>query len=354
MAEASSFELKIQKLLTQKQPLEKTVEQLLADLDWSQLNDIEMKSACSFMLAAGAPAKLTAALSENISKLSRFPWPYFMEALLRSQSNLPQKLEEAILAGAEEQGLLMELARLPDLDQARPNLKNLRLQRKKEIMQKQYEHRTELFQQLDFFKSQNLWDQAEGQLTKIKKYFPQDPDIQDEQNLITEHQALNLLNRKPKRSRRQMNRPTAFTAVETQILEAVATSQLSFQDSSEKSIESDLPIDFAVSHLMWENFDQALEFLETLESSPSRDWLKAELLLFGRRHVDLLEHLRELELQYAHDSETIFACTFLRAQALWGLGQKFQAQEMLKSLLQYKHDYRTAASLLNEWQEDDE
>jgi hypothetical protein len=131
------------------------------------------------------------------------------------------------------------------------------------------------------------------------------------------------------------------------------------KDPSEEAVA--LAVDFAVSQLMWDNEDGAIhlldQVLERLKKNHSKetvptDWLRAEILLRGRKFVSLLDHLTWLETAYADDPETVFSVQYLRAQALWGLNQKFVAIEIIEGLLQARPDYRTAHALLDQWKEE--
>ncbi|HRO68156.1 MAG TPA: hypothetical protein PL182_11375, partial [Pseudobdellovibrionaceae bacterium] len=69
------------------------------------------------------------------------------------------------------------------------------------------------------------------------------------------------------------------------------------------------------------------------------------------RLVELLHELARVELLQSEDSETFFATAYLRAQALWGLGQKHAAIEVMESLLASRPQYRSGLSLLSLWRE---
>jgi hypothetical protein len=58
-----------------------------------------------------------------------------------------------------------------------------------------------------------------------------------------------------------------------------------------------------------------------------------------------------MEIKYISDPETTFAVSYLRAQALQGLGQHGSALEIMQSIVRVRPNYRSAHSLILEWTE---
>jgi tetratricopeptide (TPR) repeat protein len=109
--------------------------------------------------------------------------------------------------------------------------------------------------------------------------------------------------------------------------------------------------DFAI--LLWflELYPQALIVLDKGNNTEDQRWFRIELLLVLRRFVDALQEVQELENEFGANPETPFAATYLRAQALQGLGQVAQALELMRSLVNVRPDYRSARSYLAKWTE---
>jgi hypothetical protein len=110
-----------------------------------------------------------------------------------------------------------------------------------------------------------------------------------------------------------------------------------------------MAFDFAVAAYMLESFEDALSLLSFSEETESLIWFRMEVLLKCRRFVELLTDLAKIEILFAHDPETFFATAYLRAQAMWGLGQKHTAIEVLEGLLAARPHYRAASALLSIW-----
>ena len=107
--------------------------------------------------------------------------------------------------------------------------------------------------------------------------------------------------------------------------------------------------DFAIAAFTLESFDDALEILSYAEETTPLLLFRMEVLVRCRRFVELLNEISKMELAFSHEPETFFATAYLRAQALWGLGQKHSAIEVLESLMASRPHYRAASALISMW-----
>ena len=98
-----------------------------------------------------------------------------------------------------------------------------------------------------------------------------------------------------------------------------------------------------------ELYHEALQVIRRAPESSAKDWFYLELLLRCGRYLECLDEVNQIELKYSADPESTFAATYIRAQALWGLGQTGSAIELLRSIVDIRPSYRSAHSLLNEW-----
>jgi tetratricopeptide (TPR) repeat protein len=107
--------------------------------------------------------------------------------------------------------------------------------------------------------------------------------------------------------------------------------------------------DLAIAFWFVEDYTRALEILEYAEPGLPADWMRAELLFAGRRHLEALEQINSLEIKYIEDPENTFAVSYLRAQCLFELGQQSSALEILQSIVRVRANYRSAHALILEW-----
>lgn len=91
--------------------------------------------------------------------------------------------------------------------------------------------------------------------------------------------------------------------------------------------------DLAIAFLFMGDYERALEALAWAPAGASTDWLRCELMLESKRHIEALEALNRMEIKYIADPESTFAVSYLRAQALFGLGQHGSALEIMQSIV---------------------
>jgi hypothetical protein len=322
------------------------VEHLGTIINWEQISKADLESVCRFFINSGYHGYLTKHLAENAEIIPHFPWPYFVEALFKSTSEVHDQFKQSIVAGANESEGSEELSRTHELDSFDNSFIESRQKRRQRLKFQEIQIRTDLLQQIELLTLQGLHDQEEEALLKLLRFFPGDPDAVKMLDACREKKALDVLSRRFQHKGRP--RPVEKKDLhEATLLDAI-------EESQKRQLVSwpYLAIDFAISHWMWDNPEAGIRFLDGEPTSPSRDWLRIDLLLKARRYVDAMEELHQIESRYSSDPDTILAAIYYRAQALWGLGEKFQAIEILESLCASQSDYRSASAILAEMRED--
>jgi len=98
-----------------------------------------------------------------------------------------------------------------------------------------------------------------------------------------------------------------------------------------------------------EVYDDALACLSYAPPSQEKDWLKLDLLIKSENYIDAISDSFEIENKYPEKPETIFATLEFRAQALYGLGEKEKAIQILEKVLEISPKNHTAKVLLHSW-----
>jgi hypothetical protein len=356
------LELEIQALLAHHQQADLAADALLKKYENEKLSPAEFETLAAFFLKAGFSASLIHFILKKLEQPQSIPWGHFAEALFQAVVAIEPEIKQALIEGAESQNQLTHLARSHQLDHFEEELTHQRELRRKSFKEKHLALQDELFHQLDVLKSQQLYHDEEKLLERMTILFPNETRVQKAIRDLRERRAADFIS---KQTPKEQRIPPVYyhepKDPETQAMldQIEASMRLLLKDSSEESLA--LAVDFAVSQLMWDNEDGAIhlldQVLERLKQNHSResvptDWLRAEILLRGRKFVSLLDHLTWLETVYAADPETVFSVQYLRAQALWGLNQKFTAIEIIEGLLQARPDYRAAHALLDQWKEE--
>lgn len=314
----------------------------------------EWQSVSLFFIHSGQQTELIELLKSEIGKNPLFPWAHFAEALHLCLSNPPEDLIQAIIAGAKEKECLEILSRVKHFDTLDPALKRKRAERKKRFDDRYEEQKRDWLGQLETIRSQGLDAEEEQMLQKLLKTYPRDSNVIDLMEVFQAKKALRFLEEKSLR-RKTEEKEEAPLRIEEDLLEAADQLHASMLEAWQQHDEAIwLGRDFALASLWSELLEQGLEFVppEQLDHSSAGDsavWIRCELLLRARRFLDLLDELNLWEARAADSPDQVVGILYLRAQALYGMGQKILAIELMETIVTNHPSYRSASTLLNTW-----
>lgn len=340
-------ELEIQNLLNECSEVDEVGRRLIQNIesspDYLTLDNIN--SLARFLNLSGLHVLLVEFISRHLDNESfSIPWPYFLEALQHTTEPLNQKIVAALIEGIEEENAEAEAARSSALLKQDPRFEEWRGNRKYKIHKDFINNKKNLLDQLVTLRTQQLFEQEKQLLQKLQKLYPNDQQILSEANEHKQRYALEILVRRGPPS-------SSLPAEEPQVEPDVEKAKEALMISLHERVQ-DLPEmaeDFAVIAYMIESYEDALLLLEHAPESASQIWFRLEILLKCRRFVELLNDLAKVELVFTNDPETFFATAYLRAQALWGLGQKHTALQVIEGLITARPHYRAAGALLSIW-----
>ena len=341
---AANIELEIQNQLIAHTPFE-VMEHLLSYAKEAEvLSPDEIQAIFTFFIKIGAYQSVLQLCLENFA-IEKFatPWHLFIEALTLSALPVDQKTISSAIKGILETNSEMEACRSQMWDRYRQEFSRWRELRKVQFAEKHADTKFKLLDQLTYFRSQRLYDQEKKLLQRLFKMFPTDETVSKFYREHKERYADEILQKHIKPKVKKLN--IDETDPELDKMSASFGEELIRKSES----DTDMAYELAVSALMHEQYEAGLKIIEKAPPGKARYWLKLELLLGAKHHLELLHSLPEIELCYAEDSETFFATAYYRAQAIWGLGQNHLAIEVLESLLESRPSYRSGLSLLSRW-----
>ncbi|KYG63225.1 hypothetical protein AZI86_15160 [Bdellovibrio bacteriovorus] len=347
------IELEIQNLLNETSDLDEVGQRLIQHLESSlEISDdnhftAENINALSrFLLKSESPSLLIGFVLRHLDKSDfKIPWPYFLEALTMMGSELNEKTLNALSEGINETDGLDFAARAKNAPPL-TELSQRRSDRKYKIHKDYLNNKRLLLDQLVTLRTQQLFEQEKNLLQRLQKLYPGDRDIRDEASEYKQRNALEILQKRSPKNRSL--KLETFTPQDPAVEMALAALTESLLDHAEAQPE--MAIDFAIALFMLENYEGALQVLSYYpDDTESFMWLRLEILLRARHYVEVLNDLARVEVILASDPETFFATAYLRAQALWGLGQKHAAVEVLEGLMASRPHYRAASALLSIW-----
>ena len=283
---------------------------------------------------------------------AEIPWAHFAECLRLGLPSFSFALRKALFSGAEMQKLVEHLCRNHHLDDVSPELPKIRKERVSTWHDKHHFLKKELLNQIEMLRTQELDAEEEKALRKLQKFFPKDLAIQKLMEQAKERKALLLLEAKVRAPESQWEKTEhpMLSEEDREMLQNIIGSM-----SKHVKKHSELARDFAVALLTWDHPEGALEILENHKKGKRRTksevWLQMEALLMARRFLALLELIDVTEKSPNLEPDDTFGLLYLKARALWGLGSRFSAIEILENLVNHRPHYRSALTLLRLWKE---
>lgn len=342
-----SLELEIKTLLEEFRDPEVVAEKVIKLFednpeDWSADS---LKDLSRFLLRCGLYQHLVGFCLRNINH-PKFvmPWSYFIESLTHGLPDLEEDIVKFIVIGIEEENAAEQVCLAEGADRFLKKSTQWKNELKRKRRKQSTEIKQQLLDELLTLRTQQLYEQEKILLGKMQRMFPGDQDVLEEVREHKERYALDILSRRSPlgRAREVMEPPPP---AEVQAVTAA------FNESLIKmaAVYPEMTFDFAVAAFMVDEFTTSMALLEKMELTNEQHWFYLEVKLKCRHFLEVLAELNPLELRLAHEPETFFATAYLRAQAYWGLEQKYVAIEILESILTARPNYRSSSVLLDLW-----
>jgi hypothetical protein len=343
----TALEAEMSSLLSQEKNLEDAAQPLIERWRRSLLSEEEQWDVAQFLVAAGLLPTLFAEIQRLIETHEKLPWAQFSEAIGRAGIKPDENEILALFDGAESQELIQELLRSRKLDDSSPAFKDRRRELEAEQARELEERKQSLKDKIYYLRANRMFEQEADLLDEFQALFPDATDVKGEREALNLRWAREVVSNSA-----STNDPVAGLQWRSEQLPLdQEKAKILIMQSAREFIAKDprLSYDLAISlHLMDFNVE-ALEVLEAAPPTRSSDWLRLELMVRARHFVSVLDEAAQLELAYADDPDATFAATYARARALYGLGQKDTAIEILRSLVRIRPTYKSAQSLLMDW-----
>lgn len=345
---SKAVELKIQRLLTQLDDFERVADELLRDWDVHAPAKEELEAIAFFLINCGFVPSLLDRVSQQIKEEKPIFWPVYRLLLEGAPDLFDEKVANAVVTGVKEERFPPILVYSPALAKYNSEFDGC-IADYFQKSQENFEDRVKDFlDRVQFLKSQRLFDEEKRALENLSLLAPSLAATRELWDDYHDRWALHILTLR--QSVEQTSRLTQ--KIQSQWREQMLPCFSVIYSQLETLAKSDpeFSLDLALLAYFMDFTEQAQKIAETAPESKARDWLLAELLLENRRFVDLLEWVHKLETRYADDTDVAFAASYLKAKAFWGLGQRTTAVDLLNSILKIRPNYRSAHSLLQEWQ----
>ena len=300
---------------------------------------------CAFLFSAGLHQHLLQYLIERLKKKQPVPWKYLFTLIQKHRLHIEKKTPIQVLLQKN-----IDLSLLSD-SRCLNSVELIRL--RDEYLEQSYkqEKQLKIEKEIQMAKSQKLL-KREGELI-------QDLIQQDKKNPLFQQQWREYQYKKAKDvfDEYKQAHPEVFHTLqkhtspeEDQILKKLAEGLNRLADEHSPQIINDIIVmlsSMGCTHL-------AVKFLENHLDSNERQWMYMEFLLEDRQFLKCLNFVEQTFMQTEPNSDTAFALNYAKAQAYYGLKEYDKATKILQDLISLRPQYRSAKTLLSQWQSEGE
>lgn len=348
---SESFERVIRDLLLMEKDPVRVGERLLKRLHDDDIRRVPKKVFLNYLTHAGFYEEAHQVFFHLFKMKQSVPWSEFLNFLNKSGFKPNKGFIDKVLAAQRSTHPKDRLNHFIAWEKYDERLQELRENYYQETLKEQKAQKEELFEKLEYFRTNRMTNEEKKILDLLEKTYPKDEKIKSLKKDFQLRWAHEVIANKTRfQVEKELgNKKNAYLLNEE---------ERNFADEFTESLKiviQDVPetaYDLTIGLCFLEYFQKAIELLEFSEEGPSKDWLRLDLLHKAKRFIECLDYIVSVENKYSDDPESTFAGTYLRAQVLFGLGQKNTAIELMKSIVEIRPSYRAAHSLLMEWHSD--
>ena len=341
-----NLELEIKNFLLKEKSFDQVVENIISAVEHQSegMTNDDTITLCRFLIQARAyPAVVQFVFKHWHSKDFIIPWPYFLKAL---ESRMTADLASGLWEGMTEAKGFTQGCRSPVLDSYYPAMSEKRAKRQEQLEKKLENRRQELISELATLNDRQLYEREKAILRQLLRMYPTDLALIRRHSDLKDRSALDVI-AKHAPLRKSIIWDSEKNSPEIEKAEA-AWSQCLLETATSSA---EMVYDLSVAAYMMGLYETSLKILNLEPDSKKYLWFRLEILLQARHYLELLTTLAQAEIYFHPDPETFFATTYLRAQAMWGMGQKHTAVELMESLLSARPGYRLGLTLLSQWRD---
>ena len=300
---------------------------------------------CAFLFSAGLYQYLLQYLIDRLKKNQPVPWKYLFALIQKYHLHIDKKIPIQVLLQKN-----IDLSLFSD-SRCLNAVELIRLRDKYLEQSYKQERQLKTEKELQMAKSQKLL-KREGELI-------QELIQQDKKNPLFQQQWREYQYKKAKDvfDEYKQAHPEVYYAVqkqtspeEDQILKKLAEGLNHLADEHSPQIINDIIVilsSMGCTHL-------AVKFLANHLDSNERKWMYMELLLEDRQFLKCLNFVEQTFMKTKPNSDTAFALNYAKAQAYYGLKEYDKAKKILQDLISLRPHYRSAKTLLSQWQSEGE
>lgn len=321
---SNDIERKVQKLLLENLEPMRVADELLKSWAKNELSLREQIYVCYFLFHAGFYPTIINQIKKNITAGLPVPWPALMQVLGLNAGLLDKALVDQILIGATEENFLDEIIFFPSLDVADSRFAKIR--------QRFY----------DYHKILPL----PQKVPTLKPTAPKNTNLSPAQKNESKENNLEVDQMRTLLKKKEWE---YFIEEKSRIVDEFQIG-LTFVKKAQE--EPELAYLISVSLYLMNCISDALNAIAFAPQDESVDWFKIQLLLENKLFLDALNQIEYVQNKYEENPDTISSSLLLKAKALWGLNDKYNAIEILELILKEVPQHFWANTLIREWRQE--
>lgn len=303
-----------------------------------------------FLYNAGLYKQLMEFAIDKLKRNKPVPWPFVLQSLtdqkITVSKNQAKILYKNMIANHEQENSPYIFA----CKKWGENSKEFELFRTvflEKLEEENVNSKEELLKNLEFVQSQGLVEEEEKIINQLLELDPDEKKYQKLFKNLKEKTALQFI-KKQKQSRQSLKskkeESLLFSPKDTPLKKKLVKDVLQV---SRKSPERTKDLSIFLYMMGWP--DAGLKLLDTAPLNPEICWLYLEWLMEAKQYTASVELANQLIHHTGGEPEKLFFINYIKAIALYHLGEKKQAIDHLNDIIMIRPDYKSAQSLLEKW-----
>jgi tetratricopeptide (TPR) repeat protein len=308
-------------------------------LCWDQLSAQQKKQIFHFLyLSQQYKTFINILRQEMLSEHPTIPWTHVFALLHRWKKLNKYNLKSLVNLDSPTDDMTEFRVDFPELNEI--------WQKKKQKKLAEYENKKQsLLKELDFAKNQGLKEKRVQAIDQLKKFFPNDKAIASVSLAEKEFQARNAYNRLLSKKTRSISHKKEAPEISPEELEQTIKTIKKYLKKN-----ADYAYDFSLMFMQMDVPLYGLMVIDLLKKKSQKLlWYELQLCLNGKQYARALSTIDLLQ-KTKITSEHSFSLLYYQAVALYGLGKKSSAIQIIKNILKIRPQFKSASSLLLEWE----
>ena len=277
------------------------------------------------------------------SQITDLPWTLFLRIFDTEKYKFPEKHFIEIKKVFAEQKLSSGLT-----DNFNDLISELKTKNRHHFLQRVTKTKQELIASARIAKSEQLIEQHIHYINELKKIAPNEYNVA---GLISEQEKRQaervLQKRAQKNSQNSFTEPSSTNAEEAKLIGRIEEQAKKYLKS--KNVK---PSDLAYLFRTFGDDNKAIDFIYLNSQDSHQDWQLLDYLFSGKQYLSLLDHCMMMRKKYEAFPDQLFSISYAEAVALWGLGEKDKAIELMNQIASMRPDFKSATETLSQWKED--